>query len=277
MELNFFIEIEEIGAASGIHYQEGDLYLIGDNSAYLYQYHLATKTLGKIQVLSRGEGEPVDNIPKIDKPDFESLCFYQNALYMFGSGSTKKRNTLVRYDLVSQKLSEQDLGELYAKFIDEAFIDQDNLNIEGVIFTGKEWLFFNRGNGCLGKNGIFKVAGKELTPTVHVQFIPIDLLAIDHVLSTFTDAVRLENKIYFLATAEDTVSTYEDGSVLGSCIGCMELDSFEIKFIQQISSSHKFEGITIYEQREDGITFLLCEDKDSEEMSSSIYTLSYHY
>lgn len=277
MELSFFAEIEEIGAASGIHYQDGYLYLIGDNSAYLYQFRLASRSLQRIQVLSRGEGDPLDNIPKIKKPDFESLCAYQHTLYMLGSGSTNQRNALVRYDIISQALSEQDLTKLYAKLVIEACIDQDNLNIEGAVFTGKEWLLFNRGNGNLGKNGIFKIIGEELSSASTVQFIPMTLLAINHVFSTFTDAVLLGDKLYFLATAEDTVSTYGDGSVLGSCMGCMDLDSLEMRFIQQISSSHKFEGITVYEERKDGITFLLCEDKDSDEMSSSIYKLNYTY
>jgi hypothetical protein len=39
------------------------------------------------------------------------------------------------------------------------------------------------------------------------------------VRSSFTDAILVDNSIYFLATAEDTESTYDDGEVLGSLIG----------------------------------------------------------
>lgn len=277
MELNFYTKVEGVGAASGIHYQEGDIYLIGDNSAYLYQFQLTTKRLCKTQVLSTDAGEPVDNMRKQNKPDFETLCFYQNKLYLLGSGSTSKRNTLVIYCILRQTFYEQDLSEIYAKLIISAAIDQDNLNIEGAIFTGQEWLLFNRGNGSLARNGIFRIVGEKLTAACEIQFTPIVLPKIENVVSSFTDAVRLGRQIYFLTTAEDTVSTYEDGKVLGSFVGCMDVDSFEMKFIVQISSSHKFEGITIYKQREDGITFLLCEDKDSEEMSSNLYQLNYKY
>ena len=79
--------------------------------------------------------------------------------------------------------------------------------------------------------------------------------------------------MYFLAAAEDTASTYDDGEVLGSVIGCLDIESFELKFVEQISDHHKFEGITLLYENTESIGFLLCEDKDNEEMRSSIYKL----
>jgi hypothetical protein len=48
-----------------------------------------------------------------------------------------------------------------------------------------------------------------------------------------------------LATAEDTESTYDD-EVLGSLIGRINLKTMKIDFTQKISSTHKFEGLTLY-------------------------------
>ncbi len=45
----------------------------------------------------------------------------------------------------------------------------------------------------------------------------------------FTDAILVEDKIYFLATAEDTTSTYDDGEILGSIIGRMDSKTFKIR------------------------------------------------
>jgi hypothetical protein len=51
---------------------------------------------------------------------------------------------------------------------------------------------------------------------------------------------------FFLATAEDTESTYDDGEVLGSLIGRINLKTMKIDFTQKISSTYKFEGLTLY-------------------------------
>ncbi len=273
MKLTFFTEIEGVGAASGIYYKEDFLYLIGDTSAFLYEYELKGKILNKILLLEYVEGGRLENILKSNKPDFETLCFYEDTLTVLGSGSTHKRNGMARYCLQTQEKTEYDLTALYDCIRKSAVIDIDNFNIEGAIFTGKEWLLFNRGNGNLAKNGIFKIASKYLDSTATNTFIPIELPKIQHVTASFTDALQVGNAVYFLAAAEDTASTYDDGEVLGSVIGCLDIESFELKFVEQISDHHKFEGITLLYENTESIGFLLCEDKDNEEMRSSIYKL----
>ena len=96
---------------------------------------------------------------------------------------------------------------------------------------------------------------------------------IKHVETSFTDAILVEDKIYFLATAEDTSSTYYDGEILGSIIGGMNSKTFEIEFTKKITDTNKFEGLTLYSKTNDKIEFLLCEDNDSEVLESTIYKL----
>ena len=47
----------------------------------------------------------------------------------------------------------------------------------------------------------------------------------------------------------------------------------KIDFTKKISDSHKFEGITIYQNKTDSIEFLLCEDKDTDVLETTIYKL----
>ena len=77
-----------------------------------------------------------------------------------------------------------------------------------------------------------------------------------------------------MATAEDTQSTYNDGEVLGSLIGRINLKTMKIDFTQKISSIHKFEGLTLYRNSKEKIEFLLCEDKDTEVLETEIYKLT---
>ena len=48
----------------------------------------------------------------------------------------------------------------------------------------------------------------------------------------------------------------------------------KIDFTQKISSSHKFEGLTLFTNSKEKIEFLLCEDKDTEVLETEIYKLT---
>lgn len=45
----------------------------------------------------------------------------------------------------------------------------------------------------------------------------------------------------------------------------------KIDFTQKITDTHKFEGLTVYKENDKTIEFLLCEDKDNEDLKSDIY------
>ena len=83
----------------------------------------------------------------------------------------------------------------------------------------------------------------------------------------------VEDKVYFLAAAENTNSTYNDGEVMGSLIGSIDLKSMILESCLQISDKNKFEGLTLYKKTGTQIELLLCEDNDTEELVSSIYKL----
>jgi hypothetical protein len=149
----------------------------------------------------------------------------------------------------------------------------DELNIEGFISTGKFTYYFQRGNGKSGKNGIFFSEIKDEMKIPDFGYIPFDLPKINNVATTFTDAILIDEIIYFLAAAEDTNSTYDDGEVMGSIIGTIDLKTMKLKSAIQISDKHKFEGLTLYKKTATQIELLLCEDNDSEAMEATIYKL----
>ncbi|WP_406824104.1 DUF6929 family protein [Pedobacter sp. KACC 23697] len=276
-QLEVFAEIDGIGSASGLFLQEDLLYIIGDNSGYLNEYNIKTRKLQKIQILFDRSLNQLENIPKSLKPDFEILCQHGDKLYILGSGSTPKRNLMIEFDLKTHKLIQTDLTETYRNLKSAAKIDDENFNLEGAIFTGKTWLLFNRGNGIDAKNGIFKIEGTDLTKAEWIKFNRFKLANMDHVESSFTDATLVKNEIFFIATAEDTKSTYADGEILGSFIGSINLQSLKLTFSNKISGRHKLEGLTLLQQNEQTITFLLCEDRDTDELKTVIYKLAINF
>jgi hypothetical protein len=256
LELHF--QIAGIGSASGLVYN--------DNS--LFEYQIQEKELSKIKLFEDGQ----ENIRKKDKFDFETISLKENKLHILGSGSTSKREKRFVYDLDSKTVSEKELSKVYQNLKQTTSISDDELNIEGAIFLNENWLLFQRGNRINSKNGIFKT--NSLKKDFETEFFPINLPKIKEIETSFTDAIVVEDKIYFLAAAENTTSTYDDGEILGSILGKMNCQTFEIEYTQKISDTHKFEGLTIYKKTETKIEFLLCEDNDSDVLETTIYKLT---
>lgn len=269
--LEILFHIIGIGAASGLFYQGDSLFLISDNSGFLYEYNITNKTVNEFPLLKN----TTQNIPKKDKPDFESLTHFQDTLYIFGSGSTDKRNTMIAFDLQNKKkISTNNLTDLYTVMQSfESILPQD-FNLEGVIYTGDDWYLFNRGNGSSAKNIIFTLHAQKLDQEFSLIANTYKLPKIKGVRTTFTDAIKVEDKIYFLATAEDTKNTYDDGTVLGSIIGRIDIETMKIDFTKKISPTNKFEGLTLYAQSKNQVQLLLCEDKDTDALESTIFKLT---
>ncbi|WP_293889822.1 hypothetical protein [Flavobacterium sp.] len=260
-----FLEIDGIGAASGIVCQNNSLFIISDNSTLLYHYNLTKKAYEKIKLFENR----LEILAKKDKPDFEAITLFDNKLYIFGSGSTKKRNTRVSFNLLNNEIKEKDLSKIYKRLIESISIADNDLNIEGVIITDETIYFFQRGNSSNTPNGIFCYNRKSKT----VQFKIIALPQINGIECTFTDAILIDETIYFLAAAENTTSTYNDGEITGSIIGTIDLKTMELKSAIQITDKQKFEGLALYKKTATLIELLLCEDNDTEELSSTIYKL----
>ncbi len=265
-QLEVFLILMNIGSASGLVYTEDKLFLIQDNSTYLYQYNFSSKNLTLIELVA----EAAKSIDKKNKPDFESITLVKNQLQLFGSGSGIKRNQLFSYDLKTGKITERNIQLQHDSLQKKFDISAEDYNIEGVIFYNQKTFFFQRGNGPKAQNGVFILNDD----TKETRYHPIELPELKGVKATFTDAVLVDKQIYFLAAAEKSESTYFDGEVTGTIIGRLSSETLEVEYTEKISDVHKFEGITLYQKNSNSLEFLLCEDKDSEDLKSTIYKLT---
>ena len=85
---------------------------------------------------------------------------------------------------------------------------------------------------------------------------------------TFTDAfAETSGNVWFLAAAEETHSTYDDGRYCGSAIGKMNADG-EIKAIFRLDSPFKPEGIWVDDEAGN---FFVVTDADDPEIPSGLY------
>ena len=265
-ELSAFLTISGIGAASGMVFKENQLYIISDNSGFLYQYNLTSNKLYKHPLVPNA----TENTRKKLKSDFESITLNGNNLHIFGSGSTVNRNQEIIFNIQNQSIQEKDATFLYQNIKETVPIADCDLNIEGAFYYQDYLYLFQRGNGGNSKNGIIKINSNS---NEKIQFQSVQLPKISNIEATFTDAILIEDKIYFLAAAEDTDSTYFDGEVLGSLVGRMDLETMTVDFTIIITDNIKFEGITSFKKTNQSLTFLLCEDNDTENLESTIYEL----
>ena len=265
--LTQLLTIKGISAASGLLFTQNVLFIISDSSSYLYQYDIEKSLLLKFPLVK----EPAENIQKQDKLDLESITQHGNQIILLGSGSTENRTTMFSLDLSTDALKTQDLKPLYQKLKTVSELNDDQFNIEGAIYANETMVLFQRGNSAASQNGIFLIPNNQKD---NIRFIPIILPTLDGIETTFTDAILVNDIIYFLACAENTTSTYEDGEVLGSILGIMHAPTFEIIAVKLLSDHQKFEGITLYKNTEEEIEFLLCEDNDTESNESIIYKLT---
>lgn len=271
--LELLFQIIGIGSASGLIHKENSLFIISDNSSAIYEYNIESTTLNSYPLIENKNSQ--ENIPKKTKPDFESIAILGEDCYIFGSGSTENRNKMVHFNTSKkEKIAETDITDLYLVMQNFGKIKPEDFNIEGAIYTGEKWFLFNRGNGTSGKNGVFTISGKNLTDDFSVLYNSYVLPRIKGIQSSFTDAVQVRDKIYFLATVENSESTYEDGIVYGTFIGRIDIEKMKIDFTQKITDSKKFEGLSVLLEEEKSIEFYLCEDNDTETLESNIYKLT---
>ena len=269
--LELVFHIIGIGSASGLFYQNDLLYLISDNSSYLYEYNIKKEHLEKYPLYHN----PSENILKIDKPDFESITHFQDSLYIFGSGSTANRNRMIEFSIPQkEKIQTNNMVDIYAIMQSFASIKETDFNLEGASYDGEFWYFFNRATNDSNKNTVLTLKAKKLDQEFALLSNDYKLPKLKGVRTSFTDGVLVGNKLYFLAAAENTTSTYEDGEILGSIIGRIDIESMKIDFTKTISTTNKFEGLTVYKQQGNQITFLLCEDKDNDDSNSAIFKLT---
>ena len=251
-----------VSAASGLLYQNPYLYLISDNSHFLYTYNAQTKNL---ETLKLKDADILEHLPKSSKLDLETLTQTDQAWYTFGSGSTANRNYGFKIHKDTQKVDTLDLSNLYQSMKDFAQIDANDFNIEGVAHKDQEWYFLNRGNGPGQRNVIFTVQGENLTDHFNLFYNDFSLPSIDGAPTGFSDAILIQNKLFFIATAEKVASTYLDGEIAGTMLGVIDIKKMKLEFSQIISREHKFEGIALYHQKSaKEISFLLCEDTDED-------------
>lgn len=223
----------DVPSASGIVKSDDIFYVIGDNSPFLFKldqdFRLISKT--PIYLTKNLDGEVF--LKKI-KPDFEAMeMVSENEIIVLGSGSkSPQRNICLRVAVETPKVMAYDISPFYDHLKKLDVMQDQELNIEAAAFHSGQIYLFNR-----GRNVIFSFKYKELmdhfegsSPCPIPKTTAFDLPKINGIEAGFSGAATFQNKplILFTASVENTKNAYDDGEILGSFIGTIEIKNNEI-------------------------------------------------
>jgi hypothetical protein len=244
--------LEGVPSASGLEYYQGRLFVVGDDSPWLFELDNDLTVKARYQIHDLPEGQ-TDTIPKIQKPDFEATCIVADEIWVFGSGSKPAtRDTLVRVNLKTTGIRKYSLTAFYDGLCSFAKISRAELNLEGAASDGHILYLLNRGENLLFQLKIedfLQSLAEQTLPTI--KFHHFILPEINGQPAGFSGASLLNKDLmYFVASAENTQNWIDDGEILGSAIGCVDLTSmrlinFEILHEKEEGIPIKIESITI--------------------------------
>lgn len=225
----YFIDIP---SASGIEIIDGKIFVMGDNSPWIYQLDHNYNIINTIEVYPFQNLEN-GTITKKLKPDFEAATTIEwnneSALLMIGSGSlSPTRDIALVVFLNSQKPTLTfSLTYLYKTLKQTAQLKDEDLNIEAATTNDNDLLLFNRGKNIILKYNItdFKDHLINHSPPPSPVIYRFNLPQIKNIMAGFSGACTFNDEIFFTASVENTNDWINDGEVLGSFIGKINISS----------------------------------------------------
>lgn len=230
------LELNGIPSASGIEHGNGFYWIIGDNSPYLFQLDQNFSLLEKVNIKKLDHA--IDGIiPKLKKADLEAMLSMKwkkdSVLFLFGSGSKlPERAAGWKINMQNPSIQERiDLLSFYELLMDETKLKENDFNIEAAVELDGKIYLLNR-----GKNKLISLRTDHFIEFIEgqrdelkIKSYNIDLPKVDGIEAGFSGAaVDAANKrIIFTASVENTSDWINDGEVLGSFIGIIELDELE--------------------------------------------------
>lgn len=231
---------ENIPSASGLEVVGDSIYIIGDDSPYLYHLNKSFDHVNKT-VISDISGFETGRIAKSEKLDLESITYFQKEgkhfLLMLGSGSSEVRMKAITAELDKKSgaiaaVQTFPLNGLYEKLQEDIHIVGSGLlNIEGAaVDKGKLYLMQRAIAGEPNVLLIYELdefiaylTNEDEIPQVEIKQFNLENL--HDFQAGFSGAYIYDGKLFFTASVEGATDAIADGEVFGSYIGYIDLDA----------------------------------------------------
>lgn len=228
--------LDSIPGASGVAVHKSNFYIVGDNAPFLFEISLDGKLSERHQIHSL-EHYKDQQIIKSLKPDFEAMELIEfnseKEILIFGSGSKSPERDVFKRILPDRNFETQTfvISNFYKHLKDLEILQYFELNIEAVAENEGEIYLFNRGKNLIFLFNYQKflkyLEGKGDIPEINVK--EVELPQIKGLQAGFSGATVIPASRWMLITCsvEDTPNAYDDGEVLGSFVGIMDLNDLE--------------------------------------------------
>ncbi len=270
--------LKDFPSASAIEYNDGRLYIFGDDAAYMLitdtSYNRVDTVLYDVDTTYR--------ISKSSKADIESTTLIVNNnekfLYALGSMSAKNRSRLFYFPLADIHTF---LSMDYSPFAQKLKAVPE-LNIEGMTLVGSKLILANRANNT-NRTNKFIIAGNNLyeyktLPPPRVVDLRIDSQKVIGISGLYY--VEEKDLLLFTASEEDTKSAIEDGIINDSYLGMISRFSLKLEdktiqpdqlirlsSIDRVFEKQKIESVCMQYQNADSLVLHLAADNDNGQSS----------
>lgn len=276
-----------LSSASGLVCTHGRVCVIADDEQHLGVFDHA-RAPGRLVRLLPGELPAGKKARKRVKADFEvlvalpaSAAWPLGALLALGSGSRPNRERGVVVPLAADGVPAGpvkviDLAPMY----DALHRRFDELNIEGALWLGEDFVLLQRGHQGAAVNSALHfrnddvmalLDGRRDAPLEPVAEHRFALGNAGGVALCFTDGAALpDGRWLFTAVAEATDDSYADGPCAASAVGMVGADG-TLQALRGLNPPHKVEGIAA---RLQAATLELClvSDADDPGTASQLFT-----
>ena len=275
--------LDNIPSGSGIELIDGIIYIIGDDSEFLYGLNHELRVLHKVELFSAPDKKK-GRIPKPIKPDFESMVSFEingySHVFVAGSGSRlpqRGMGYLIKLPTSYSKkhiVWEKDLNPLYHLISSHPDFEIGiELNIEASFIANEHFYFINRSGQQLIRYPLVEMIEYLQNHSESIPFPEIFLLDIPFIEGhayTCSGACFFKDQIYITASCEATDNAYDDGEIIGSAIGSISIHDIPergknksvntkipvqnisvIKDEQGMILKTKWESMCVYEQDQD--------------------------
>lgn len=274
-----YSKLPDFSSGSGMAYHNGEFYAVGDDDPYLIRVNSEGEILNKWQAWDSSDVKN-GRIKKKVKPDFESIACvpYENdtLLLIFGSGSkSPKRDVIMSFSPRTERFDTLQGKAFFQWMRTNANLTEDEINLEGSAYYKQTLYFLNRHNNemySLPFDGFKHFISTGDTSQLSVITNRFELPTHQKDTARFSGASILaeQNKLFFTATIELTSDWVDDGDILGSFMGEIDLDNLNNKKLNCYpiynNDSVRFEGKIEALQgffNEDGITIQFITDDDN--------------
>jgi hypothetical protein len=223
-------EVVGVPSGSGLTKLHSSFYAVGDDSPFLFMIGSDGQIQQQIPLIDT-IGYDGLRIPKAQKPDFEAMeAIGDSMIIVLGSGSKSPNRDVMKIISFGQnpKVKSYSTTEFYHGLRSAPELIGKELNIEGLAFLDGQLFILNRGVNVVFKFDFIEfLAFFEMgTSFPEYQSQLFELPQIAGFSAGFSGAVALDNPpaLLFTASVEATGSAYEDGGILGSFVGVIDLE-----------------------------------------------------